>query len=84
MQNKLVHAPHAFLKSQICPREECSGRVQDADRVIQTKKKKALHAALQAAKTTSKAQDGTARKGPKQAPNTKVSQAASHTTYALC
>ncbi|DBA84516.1 hypothetical protein WJX77_012125 [Trebouxia sp. C0004] len=47
-QNKLAHAPHAALKAQPCPREGCTGRVQDTDRVMQTKRKKTLEASLAA------------------------------------
>ena len=48
LQNKLTHAPHAALKAQPCPREGCTGRVQDTDRVMQTKRKKNLEASLAA------------------------------------
>ena len=48
LQNKLTHAPHAALKAQPCPREGCTGRVQDTDRVMQTKRKKTLEASLAA------------------------------------
>ncbi|KAA6421075.1 MAG: hypothetical protein FRX49_08986 [Trebouxia sp. A1-2] len=47
-ENKLAHAPHAALKAQPCPREGCTGRVQDTDRVMQTKRKKTLEASLAA------------------------------------
>ena len=48
LQNKVTHAPHAALKSQPCPRDGCRGRVQDAERVTQTKRKKELEAILAA------------------------------------
>lgn len=48
LQNKVTHAPHAALKAQPCPREGCNGRVHDAERVTQTKRKKELEAALAA------------------------------------
>lgn len=44
----MAHAPHAALKAQKCPREGCTGRVQDTDRVVQTKRKKIIEASLAA------------------------------------
>ena len=75
LQNKAAHAPHASMKKQKCPREGCTGRVEATDRVIQSKKKKAIQAALQThavAPVVEKGQDAKPRKGPKQAQATKV------------
>ena len=48
LQKKVTHAPHAALKSQTCPKDGCNGRVLDAERVHQTKRKKELEALLAA------------------------------------
>lgn len=88
LQNKAIHSPHASLKTLVCPREECTGRVQDADRVIQTKKKKALKEALTTLhaavpEPAVKENGAKPRKGPKQAQATKVRIGLALTSHSL-